>query len=40
MATELARHIRDTPLVDTPEHLRKEAEWLRDGPDIQDLFGN
>jgi len=39
--TELARHIQETPLVDTHEHLRKEPEWVESGPDIlQDLFGN
>ena len=39
--TDLARHIEETPLVDTHEHLRQESEWLDDGPDIlQDLFGN
>ena len=39
--TDLARHIEETPLVDTHEHLRRESEWLDDGPDIlQDLFGN
>ena len=38
-ATDLARHIEQTPLVDTHEHLRREAEWLDEGPDIlQDLF--
>ena len=41
MATDLAQHIQDTPLSDTHEHLRKENDWLEDGPDIlQDLFGN
>ena len=41
MATELSRHIQQLPLVDTHEHLKKEPEWLHDGPDIlQDLFGN
>jgi hypothetical protein len=39
--TDLALHIEKTPLVDTHEHLRKEREWLEEGPDIlQDLFGN
>jgi hypothetical protein len=39
--TDLARHIQETPLVDTHEHLRKEPEWVENGPDIlQDLFGN
>ena len=41
MATDLAQHIQATPMVDTHEHLRKEPDWLEDGPDIlQDLFGN
>ena len=41
MPTDLAHHIEATPLVDTHEHLRKEPDWLEDGPDIlQDLFGN
>ena len=41
MATDLAQHIEETPLVDTHEHLKREPEWLHDGPDIlQDLFGN
>ena len=41
MATELAHHIRETPLVDTHEHLKREPEWLQDGPVIlHDLFGN
>ena len=41
MATDFAQHIQATPMVDTHEHLRKEPDWLEDGPDIlQDLFGN
>ena len=41
MSTDLARHIQDTSLIDTHEHLRKERDWVEDGPDIlQDLFGN
>ncbi len=41
MTTDLAAHIQDTPLVDTHEHLKKEHEWVDNGPDIlQDLFGN
>ena len=40
-STDLARHVEETPLVDTHEHLRRESEWLDDGPDIlQDLFDN
>ena len=41
MVTDLIHHIQETALVDTHEHLRKEPDWLNDGPDIlQDLFGN
>ena len=41
MTTELAHHIQSTPLVDTHEHLRKEAEFVENGPDIlQSLFQN
>ena len=41
MTTDLARHIQETPLVDTHEHLKREPEWLHHGPDIlQDLFDN
>jgi len=41
MPTNLTHHIQETPLVDTHEHMRKEPEWLNNGPDIlQDLFGN
>ena len=41
MATDLSQHIENTLLIDTHEHLRKEREWVEDGPDIlQDLFGN
>ena len=41
MPTNLAQHITETPLVDTHEHLRKEPEWVDNGPDIlQDLFSN
>ena len=41
MPTDLAQHIANTRLVDTHEHLRKERDWVTDGPDIlQDLFGN
>ncbi len=39
--TDLSRHIDQIKLIDTHEHLRKESEWVEDGPDIlQDLFGN
>lgn len=39
--TDLAQHVQQTPLMDTHEHLRKEAEYVENGPDVlQDLFGN
>lgn len=40
--TDLALHIQHTPMVDTHEHLNKEAEWVENGPAdvLQDLFGN
>jgi len=41
MATDLAHHIQSIRLVDTHEHMRREADWVEEGPDIlQDLFGN
>lgn len=41
MPTDLAQHIQTTPMVDTHEHLRKEAEYVDAGPDIlQSLFQN
>ena len=41
MATNLSEHITQTALCDTHEHLRREPDWLDDGPDVlQDLFGN
>ncbi len=41
MATDLAGYIQNAPLADTHEHLKKETEWVENGPDIlQDLFGN
>src|SRR5438105_6347998 len=41
MSTDLAEHIERTPLADTHEHLRKEAEYTERGPDIlQSLFDN
>ena len=41
MPTDLARHIQETALVDTHEHLEREPQWVENGPDIlQDLFGN
>jgi hypothetical protein len=39
--TDLAQHIQVTPLSDTHEHLRKERDYVENGPDVlQDLFGN
>jgi hypothetical protein len=39
--TDLAQHIQATPLMDTHEHLRDEAAYVENGPDIlQDLFDN
>src|SRR5436309_1402027 len=42
MPTDLALDIRNTPLVDTHEHLDKEPGWVENGPAdvLQDLFGN
>lgn len=41
MATNLFEHIEQTALCDTHEHLRREPDWIDDGPDVlQDLFGN
>jgi hypothetical protein len=41
MMTDLSQHIQETTLMDTHEHLRKEAEYTENGPDVlQDLFGN
>ena len=41
MATNLSEHITQTALCDTHEHLRREPDWIDDGPDVlQDLFGN
>ncbi|MCC6169462.1 MAG: amidohydrolase family protein [Caldilineaceae bacterium] len=41
MPTDLALHIQETRLVDTHEHLRKEAEYVEQGPDLlQSLFQN
>lgn len=37
--TDLAQFIQQTPLADTHEHIRKEAEYVEHGPDVlQDLF--
>ena len=39
--TDLAQHIQQTPLIDTHEHLRKEQEYIENGPDVlADLFEN
>lgn len=41
MTTNLSEHIKQTALCDTHEHLRREPDWIDDGPDVlQDLFGN
>lgn len=39
--TDLTHHIQTIRLVDTHEHMRRENDWVENGPDIlQDLFGN
>ncbi len=39
--TDLTYHIQSIRLVDTHEHMRRENDWVENGPDIlQDLFGN
>lgn len=41
MTTDLFHHIQSTPLCDTHEHLRKEQEYVENGPDLlQSLFEN
>jgi len=41
MSTDLSQHIQATRMVDTHEHLHKEAEYVEQGPDIlQSLFQN
>ena len=42
MPTDLSQHIQALPLVDTHEHLRKEDEWVHDGPAdvLCDLYSN
>lgn len=41
MPTDLTHHIQSISLVDTHEHMRRENDWVENGPDIlQDLFGN
>src|SRR4051812_16989556 len=39
--TDLAEHIQSLRMIDTHEHLNKEHDFVRNGPDIlQDLFEN
>ena len=39
--TNLWKHIQLTPIIDTHEHLYKEADLVNNGPDVlQDLFGH
>jgi len=39
--TDLEHIIQTTPMIDSHEHLRSEAAFVNDGPDIlQDLFGH
>ena len=42
MPTDLFQHIQALPLVDTHEHLRKEDDWVHDGPAdvLCDLYSN
>jgi len=41
MSSDLAQHIKNTPLADTHEHLRSEQEYVENSPDIlQSLFDN
>ena len=41
MFSDLSHHIQSIRLVDTHEHMRRENDWVENGPDIlQDLFGN
>src|SRR5579872_256200 len=42
MSTDLWEHIQRVALVDTHEHLGKEADWVDHGPGdvMEDLFGN
>ena len=32
MTTNLSEHIKQTALCDTHEHLRREPDWIDDGP--------
>lgn len=39
--TNLAEHVQQLRLIDTHEHLRKEQEYVENGPDVlRDLFEN
>ena len=39
--TDLAHHIQQTTIINTHEHLRKEQEYVENGPDVlADLFNN
>ena len=41
MPTDLAQFIQQMPMVDSHEHMRKENEYLEQGPDLlQALFQN
>lgn len=41
MLADLERHIEQTPMMDTHEHLKFEDAFVESGPDVlQDLFGN
>src|SRR3954468_18119960 len=41
MPSDLAQFIQQTPMVDSHEHMRKENEYLEQGPDLlQSLFQN
>lgn len=42
MPTDLALYIQQIRIMDTHEHLGKEADWVENGPQdiLQDLFGN
>src|SRR6476659_4467866 len=41
MPTDLSQVIQQTPMVDTHEHMRKETEYVEQGPDLlQSIFQN
>jgi hypothetical protein len=42
MSSDLKEFIQQTPLCDSHEHLKKEQEWMEDGPRdvLEDLFTN